>query len=123
VNIERLENVEYIGEVIFLQEVETFGEIWVARGIYKNVYAEEMDETGFSLPVWSNRERVAGFLGNARLVGPRYDPYPVPLDVFTNAWLSDKMMAILELQINPDGKSTRVLCLTVEEFRSSQAAK
>lgn len=116
-------SVEYIGEKIFLQEIEAAGQLWVARGAYKNIYAEEIDETGFSLPIWSNRERVVEFLMNARLLGPKYDPHAVELDVFTNAWLSDKMMAISELQINPDGKETRILCLTPEEFKTSQGVK
>ena len=83
----------------------------------------ELDQTGFSLPVWSNRERVVEFLKNARLVGTKYGPHAVPLDVFTNAWLSDKMMDITELQLNPDGKTTRVLVVTAEEFISAQAPK
>ncbi len=114
------ESAEYIGEKIFLYEVESFGEVWVARGVFKNVYAQEMDETGFSLPVWSNRERASEFLKNTRLTGTQYAPHAVPLGVFTNAWLSDKMMAILELQINPDGKASRVLCLTADEFKVTQ---
>jgi hypothetical protein len=81
----------------------------------------EIDQTGFSLPAWSNRERVVDYLENARLVGTRYEPYAVPLDVFTNRWLSDKSMAIAEVQLNPDGKTTRVLVLTTEEFQASQA--
>ena len=115
--------VEYIGEIAFLQEVKAAGEVWVARGVNKFIYALELDRTGFSLPVWSNRERVVEFLKNARLIGPQYEPHPVPLEVLTNAWLSDKMMDISELQINPDGKTTRVLVVTAEEFISAQAAK
>lgn len=115
--------VEYIREMAFLQEVKAAGEVWVARNVYKNIYALEIDETGFSLPVWSNRERVVEFLKNARLVGPKYEPHPVPLEVFTNAWLSDKMLAISELQLNPDGNTTRVLVLTAEEFKSIQVSK
>jgi hypothetical protein len=117
------ENIEYIGEKIFLEELDAAGQVWVARGIYKNIYAMELDETGLSLPVWSNRERVVDFLQNARLVGTPYVPDVVSLDVFTNVWLSDKMMDISELQINPDGKTTRVLCLTADEFRSAQETK
>ena len=115
--------VEYLGEIVFLQEVIAAGEVWVARGINKNIYSMELDGTGFSLPVWSNRERVVDFLKNARLVGTKYEPHAVPLDVFTNVWLSDKMMDIAELQLNPDGKTTRVLVVTAEEFISAQAAK
>lgn len=116
-------NVEYIREMAFLQEVKAAGQIWVARGVNKNIYALEIDQAGFSLPIWSNRERVVEFLKNARLVGSKYEPDAVPLEVFTNAWLSDKMMAISELQLNPDGKTTRVLVLTAEEFTSAQASK
>jgi len=115
--------VEYIKEKAFLQEVKAAGQVWVARGINKNIYSMELDGTGFSLPVWSTRERVVDFLKNARLVGTKYEPHAVPLDVFTNAWLSDKMMGISELQINPDGKTTRVLVVTVEEFIAAQDSK
>ena len=114
--------VAYLGEKIFLEEVKDSGQVWVARGVYKNIYALELDETGFSLPVWSNEERVVEFLKNARLFGPKYEPHAVPLDVFTKAWLSDKAMAISEVQINPDGRTTRVLVLTAEEFQSTQAS-
>ncbi len=113
--------IEYIGEKIFRDEIEAAGEVWVARNIYKNVYAVEIDRTGFSLPVWSKRERALEFLKNARLVGPKYEPHAVPLANFTDAWLSDKMRDISELQINPDGKTSRVLCLTSEEFQASQS--
>jgi hypothetical protein len=112
-------SIEYLGEKVFRNEVETAREVWVARGVHKNIYAVEIDRTGFSLPVWSNRERVVDFLKNARLVGPKYEPEAVSLEVFTQAWLSDKMMAIAELQINPDGKTTRVLVYTVEEFKTT----
>jgi hypothetical protein len=112
-------SIEYLGEKIFRNEVEAAGEVWIARGVHKNIYAVEIDQTGFSLPVWSNRERVVEFLMNARLVGPKYEPEAVSLEVFTQAWLSDMMMAIAELQINPDGKTTRVLVYTVEEFKTT----
>ena len=112
---------EYIGEKIFLNEIETGTEVWVAKSIHNSIHAMELDRTGFSLPVWSSRERVEGYLKNARLIGPEYKPHAVPLDVFTNAWLSDKARGITELQINPDGKSTRVLALTPEEFQASQS--
>ena len=116
-------SVEYIREFAFLQEVNSAGEVWVARSIYKNIYAMELDETGFSLPVWSNMERVVDYLENARLVGAKYRPYAVPLNVFTRRWLSDVTMAISELQINPDGKTTRVLVLTAEEFKDAHASQ
>jgi hypothetical protein len=113
--------VKYLGEKIFLEEIETTGQVWVARSVYKNIYAQELDRTQISLPVWSKKERVDTFLQNARLVGPKYEPSAVPLDIFTKAWLSDKMMAISELQINPDGRASRVLCYTTEEFKDSQS--
>jgi hypothetical protein len=112
-------SIEYLGEKIFRNEVEAAGEVWIARGVHKNIYAVEIDRTEFSLPVWSNRARVVEFLKNARLVGPKYEPEAVSLEVFTQAWLSDRMMAIAELQINPDGKTTRVLVYTVEEFKTT----
>ncbi|HEY6838380.1 MAG TPA: DUF2750 domain-containing protein [Geobacteraceae bacterium] len=116
-------NITYLSEVVFFEEVGTAGKVWVARGIHGNIYAEELDATGFSLPLWSSRERVEEFLKNARLVGPRYEPHDIPVDVFTNAWLSDKMKAIAELQINPDGRTTRVLVMSPEEFEAGQAGK
>lgn len=112
----------YIGEFIFFEEVKALGQVWVARSIHNNIYAQELDESGFSLPVWSMKERAVEFLQNAQLVGPKYEPHAVPVDVFTTAWLSDKTMAISEVQINPDGKTTRVLVLTTEEFKASQAS-
>jgi hypothetical protein len=115
-------SVEYIREFAFLQEVKATGHVWVARSAYKNIYAVELDDMGFSLPVWSNMERVVDYLENARLVGAKYEPYAVPLDEFTRRWLSDLTMAIAELQINPDGKTSRVLVVTAEEFKSSQAS-
>lgn len=114
--------VAYLGEQAFLEAIKATGQVWVARGIHQNIYALEIDETGFSVPIWSTRERVVDFLKNARLVGPGFEPHAVPLEVFTNAWLSDKMMAIAEVQINPDGKTTRVLVLTAEEFKAAQAS-
>lgn len=116
-------NVEYIKEIAFLQEVNTAGQIWVAKSVNEKIYALEIDKPGFSLPVWSNRERVVDYLKNARLVGTKYEPFAVSLDVFTKRWLSDMTMAISELQLNPDGKTTRVLVLTAEEFKSVQAPK
>lgn len=116
-------SVEFLGEKKFIEEVEATGQVWVARGIYKNIHALELDEAGFSIPVWSNRERVVDYLKNARLVGPKFEPHSVPLGVFTEAWLSDKMMDISEVLINPDGKTTRVLVLTAEEFRSSHSTR
>ena len=112
--------VEYILEKAFLQEVETTGEVWVAKSVYKNIYSMEFDETGLSVPIWSNRERAEEYLKNARPVGPKYEPVAVPLRTFADAWLSNKSMGISELQINPKGTETRILCLTPEEFQDSQ---
>lgn len=115
-------DIAYLGGKMFLEAIKATGQVWVAQGSHKNIYALEIDETGFSLPIWSTRERVVEFLTNARILGPKYEPHAVPLEVFTNAWLSDKTRAIAELQINPDGKTARVLVLTAEEFRSAQAS-
>jgi hypothetical protein len=112
--------VQYLAEKIFLNEIEATGQVWIARSIYKNIYAEEFNQAELSLPVWSTRERADSYLKNARLIGPKYEPEAVPLDVFTQAWLSNKAMAIAELQINPDGKASRILCYTAEEFQSIQ---
>jgi hypothetical protein len=116
-------SVEYLGEKVFHLEIDSGGQIWVAKGQYNNIYGLEIDAMGISLPVWSTSQRVEEFLKNARLIGPKYEPYAVSVAVFTNAWLSDARMAITELQINPEGKSTRVLVLTKEEFLTAQAAK
>lgn len=113
-------NIEYLGEKIFLGEVEASGQVWVARSVHQNIYTEEFDASGLSLPVWSSRDKVVDYLRHARLVGPNYQPHPVALEVFSNAWLSDQSMGIAELQINPDGRSSRVLALTSEEFQASQ---
>ena len=115
--------VEYLGARIFLEESKVAGEIWVARSSLNSIYAVSIDRTGFSLPVWSGNERAAEFLRNARLVGPKYEPYAVPLEVFSLEWLSDQGKAIVELQINPDGKSARVLVMSPDEFRSAQGEK
>ena len=115
--------VEYLKAFAFFQEVNAAGRIWVARSIYKNIYAQEIGVGEYSLPVWSNRERVIDYLKNERPLGPKYEPDEIPLDVFTGAWLSDMRMNISEVQINPDGKSTRVLVLTTEEFAAAQASK
>ena len=116
-------SIEYIGERIFLQEVEAAGYVWVARCLHKSIYSLTLGGSGCSLPIWSSRERVAEFLKNARLVGPKFEPYAVPLDVFVTAWLSDKSMAISEVLVNSDGKSTRMLVLSAEEFSAAQPAK
>jgi hypothetical protein len=115
--------VEYIRERAFLQEVEAAGEVWVAKSIYQNIHALEIENHELSLPVWSNRERAAGYLKHANLIGPKYEPHAVPLKTFANAWLSDKAMAISEIQINPNGTETRVLCLTSEEFQDAEGLK
>jgi hypothetical protein len=112
--------VEYLGERIFLEEIRATGELWVARSSHSSIYAVEIDRTGFSLPVWSSTLRAADFLNNARLIGPKYEPHAVSLEVFTAAWLADQGKAIVELQINPDGKSTRVLVMSPDEFRATQ---
>jgi hypothetical protein len=112
--------VEYLGEKVFFLVVEATRKVWVARGIYGNIYALELENREFSLPVWSTREKVVEFLKNAHLVGPKYEPHEIPLDVFTNAWLEGKMIVISEVQIDPDGKTTRVLVLTAEEFKARQ---
>ena len=109
--------IEFIGQKIFHQEIQDSGELWVARSEHKNIFAMELDRTGYSLPVWSNSERVMDYLKNARPIGPAYQPYRVSLKVFSEAWLANKSMAINELLINPDGKSSRMLALYPEEFQ------
>lgn len=114
-------SVEYLAEKIFFKELAASGQLWVARSVYHNIYAVELDQHGVSLPVWSSRERVVDFLQQARLVGPKYQPDAVSVEVFTAAWLSDQRMAIAELQINPDGRSPRVLVMTSAEFLSTRS--
>jgi hypothetical protein len=111
-------SIEYLVERTFRDVGAASGAVWVARSFCKIIYAVEIDDRGVSLPDCSNRERVVEFLKNARLVGPKYEPEAVLLVTVTETWLSDKMMAIEELQINPDGKTSRVLVFTAEEFKS-----
>jgi hypothetical protein len=115
--------VEYLGARIFLDEIGATGEIWVARSSLNSIYAVSIDRAGFSLPVWSSSGRSAEYLRNARLVGPKYEPHAVSLEAFTAEWLSDQRKAIVELQINPDGKSARVLVMSPDEFRAAQEKK
>jgi hypothetical protein len=112
--------VEYIGERIFLDELRAGGQVWVARSVHGSIYAVEIGRPGFSLPVWSSSQRVAEFLKNARLIGPQYEPHALAVEVFTAAWLSDQSKAITELQINPEGRSPRVLVMSPDEFRATQ---
>lgn len=114
--------VAYLGEKIFLEEIRAAKKVWVAKGTYNNIYSLELDRGEISLPVWSSSERASSFLKNAMLVGTQYEPHAVNLEVFTKAWLSDKMKGITELQLNPDGKTGRVLAYTAEEFITAQSA-
>ncbi len=114
--------IEYLGEKIFREEIEASGQVWVAKSIYNSIHTKELDRTGFSLPVWSSAERVIDYLKNARLIGPRHEPHAVDLEIFSNRWLSDQSMAITELLVNPDGKSSRVLALYPEEMQAAETA-
>jgi len=113
-------SVAYLGEKIFLQEILAGGEVWVARGLHKYIYTQEIENYSLSLPAWSTREKIAEFLKITRL-GQRFTPRAIPLEDFANRWLSDKMMGIAEVQINPLGTETRVLALTSEEFQAKVA--
>ena len=77
--------IAYLGEKVFREEIASSRELWVLRSEYKNIYALETDE-GYSLPVWSGRAHAEEFLKNAMLVGPKYGPEAVSLEVLTNAW-------------------------------------
>lgn len=110
--------IEYLGLRIFLDEVRATKQVWVARNSHGFLLATEIDRTGFSLHVWSSSRRVVEFLKVARLIGPKYEPLAVSLETLVLTWLSDKGKAIVELQINPDGKTSRVLVVEPEEFRS-----
>ncbi len=94
-------SIEYIGEKIFLEEIEITGEVWVAKGIHQNIYSQELDKSGLSLPVWSTNEKALDFLKNARLTGTKYEPHSVPLKKFANAWLSDQSMGISLYEVSP----------------------
>jgi len=113
--------IEYLGAKIFLKEILDAGEVWVARGVYKNIFAQEIENYAFSLPAWSSRARVEGYLRISRMVG-RFEPRSIPLKEFANRWLSDPMLAISEVQVNPLGTESRVLALTAEEFQDEVAA-
>jgi hypothetical protein len=112
-------SLEYLGEKVFLDEIRAAGRIWVLRGAHKNIHAAEIED-GYSLPVWSSQDKAAQFLKIARLIGQTYAPEAVPLEVFIQGWLSDQRMAIRELQLNPDGKTSRVLIVSREEFLAAQ---
>ena len=114
---------EFLDQQMFRQEVESTGEVWVVKGEDKSIFALQLDQAGFSLPVWSGRDRVIDFLASQRLVGSEYEPHAVPLAVFTEIWLSDNMMGIAELLINIDGRSQRALVQSVEQFVSSHSLK
>ncbi len=114
--------IEYIGEKNFRDEIDDSGQVWVARSEYQNVLVLDLDRKGLSLPVWSSSERVVHYLLNARPIGPTYLPHAISVKTFSDAWLSDKSKNILELLINPDGKTTRMLALWPEEFQESHAA-
>jgi hypothetical protein len=109
-----------LGEQTFLQEVEAAGEVWVVKGSDENIFALQLQEAGYSLPVWSGRDRVMDFLLNERLFFPEYEPGAVPLGVFNDKLLLDKMLGIYDLLINFDGREQQVLVLTVEEFIFTQ---
>uniref|UniRef100_A0A831U2W6 DUF2750 domain-containing protein n=1 Tax=Geobacter metallireducens TaxID=28232 RepID=A0A831U2W6_GEOME len=114
--------VAYMVEKVFLEEIRAANQVWVAKGTCNNIYSQELNRGEISLPVWSSSERVSSFLKHALLVGTKYEPHAISLEVFTNAWLSDKMKGITELQLNQDGKSDRVLAYTTEEFISALSA-
>lgn len=107
---------EYIGEKIYIEEILAEQQVWVARGAHKNIYAQEIENYAFSLPTWSSRDRVDAYLKGS-LLFQRFEPHAIPLWEFANAWLSDKMRGISEVQVNPSAKASRVLALTNEEFQ------
>ena len=113
-------SIEYLGEKTFLEEVASAGEVWVARGPNKNIYAQEIENFAYSLPAWSSREKVLAFLQITHLEG-RFAPHAIPLEEFTGRWLSDQSLHITEVQVNPSGKSSRVLALTTEEVQTRLA--
>ena len=115
-------NIEYLGAKIFLDEINASQQIWVAKNSYGSIYTPQLNEPLLSLPVFSNREKVEAFLNSARLVGPASEPHAIPLGEFTLTWLNDPQRAIGELQINPDGRSSRVLVMTKEEFQEAQTS-
>lgn len=116
-------NIEFIGQIVFSQEVQANGKVWVVKGRYENIYALELDAQGFSLPVWSARERAEEFLENVQVVGREYEPYPIGLDSFIDNYIMNEIMGINELLINMDGTTPQALVLTLDEFRHSHDVK
>ncbi|MBJ6723445.1 DUF2750 domain-containing protein [Geomesophilobacter sediminis] len=109
-------NIDFIGQIIFSQEVQANRQVWVVKGRNENIYAMELDQAGFSLPVWSAKERAVEFLKNTQLLDGELEPHPIGLDLFINIYLSDKMLGINELLINMDGNSAQALVLSLDEF-------
>jgi hypothetical protein len=112
--------IEILGEKIFLEEITTVREVWVARGEHKNIHAQEIENYAYSLPAWSSKDKIDAYL-QTTLLWQQFKPHPIPLKEFTDRWLSDQMLAIAEVQINPSGKTSRVLALTSEEFQTKVA--
>ena len=114
--------ISYFGEKIFFDEIKNTSQIWVARSDLKNILYLELDRDVISLPIWSTYNRAQNYLDNARPIGPKYNPDVVPVETFINSWLSDKMMGITEVLINPDGRNPRMLALYPDEFVTSRAS-
>lgn len=108
---------EYIGERTYLEELTADRQVWVARGAHKNIYALEIENHAYSVPTWSSRDKVDAFLKNT-LLWQQYEPHAIPLKTFADSWLSDWMKGISEVQVNPNGRTSRVLALTSEEFQA-----
>jgi hypothetical protein len=112
-------SIEFLGEKIFREEIETSGQVWVAKNEHQVVYAMELDRTGFSLPIWSTKEKVETFLKKSYLVGPKYTPHAMPIEKLSVTWLSDLSKGINEVQLNPEARASRVLVMTKEEFQTA----
>jgi len=110
-------SLEFLGVKPFLAEIESTGEVWVARGQHRDIHAQEIENYAYSLPAWSSEARSAAYL-RATLLWQRYAPHPIPLREFANRWLSDQSLAIAEVQVNPNGRSSRVVALTADEFKT-----
>ena len=113
-------SLEFLDEKKFHTEITSADQVWVAKGIYGNIYFLDVLPDGICLPVWSNQEKVIDYLANARPIGPKYSPFSVSLDRFTETWMTNPGMAIEELAINPDGRSTRMLIISTEEFLAAR---
>lgn len=113
-------SLKFLDEKKFYAEITSTAQVWVAKGVYENIYFLDVLSQGVCLPVWSNQGKVVDYLKNARPIGPQYSPFSLSLDRFTETWMTNPRMAIKELAINPDGTSTKMLIISTAEFLAAR---